>query len=273
MQKHQFEQFLTRIFESEPASPISTAARYSLFLPGKRIRPLLLLEIGQALGADALQLLHTACALEMVHTYSLIHDDLPCMDDDTMRRGKPAAHVAFDEATALLAGDYLLNRAFDVIAKDTHLQPETRCTLVSMLSSAGGNSGMIGGQMEDIAHKTTSLKMLETMHRKKTGALFGFAFGAAALIANEPVDEFTQLGNDLGYVFQILDDLKDLHAKDKPAGSDVKNGKITILTYLSESEGFAYAETRVQKIISALKIRVPNATTPLTIIDSLMSSV
>src|SRR5690242_19527198 len=178
---------LNSLLPSSAAAPekIHQAIRWSVFAGGKRFRPALLLAVGQAFGASIKQLLKTAAAFEMVHTYSLIHDDLPAMDDDDLRRGRPTCHVRFDEATAILAGDALQTLAFQAIAQDEELGPETRIALISELARAAGTpEGMVAGQALDMEAETRQVNVaqLEEIHRLKTGALIVAAARCGAII-------------------------------------------------------------------------------------------
>lgn len=208
---------------------------YSLAAGGKRIRPVLALEFCRLCGGEEWQALSAACALEMVHTFSLIHDDLPCMDNDDFRRGRPSCHKAFGEAEALLAGDALLNLAYEVIAKDRGIPHERRTALVCELSRATGISGMIGGQVIDTAYKGEfDEKLLREMYSMKTGALLKAACRMGCISAGageEALDSAGRYAENLGLAFQIIDDILDMTGDEKllgkPVGSDSGNGKIT----------------------------------------------
>lgn len=216
---------------------VHQAIRWSVFAGGKRFRPALLLAIGQAFGAQINQLIRTACAFEMIHTYSLIHDDLPAMDDDELRRGRPTCHVRFDEATAILAGDALQTLAFQSIADDNRLDTETRITLISELARASATpDGMVAGQaldMEAEARQTNGTQLQE-IHRLKTGALIVGAARCGAIIGRADKHELeavTAYGSHLGLLFQITDDLLDITASaeelGKTPGKDVQSSKAT----------------------------------------------
>jgi geranylgeranyl pyrophosphate synthase len=216
---------------------VHQAIRWSVFAGGKRFRPALLLATGQAFGADTKQLIRTACAFEMIHTYSLIHDDLPAMDDDDLRRGRPTCHVRFDEATAILAGDALQTLAFQAIANDDRLDAATRVILISELTRAAATpDGMVAGQALDMAAEARQVNgaQLEEIHRLKTGALITSAARCGAIIgaANEQeLKAITSYGAQLGLLFQITDDLLDVTASaeelGKTPGKDVKSRKAT----------------------------------------------
>jgi len=209
---------LNSLLPSSATAPekIHQAIRWSVFAGGKRFRPALLLTTGQAFGASINELIRTACAFEMVHTYSLIHDDLPAMDDDDLRRGRPTCHVRFDEATAILAGDALQTLAFRTIAEDERLKAETRIALISELARAAGTpEGMVAGQALDMEAETRQVNdtQLEEIHRLKTGALIVAAARCGAIIgeANEKeLAAVTSYGSQLGLLFQITDDFLDV---------------------------------------------------------------
>jgi geranylgeranyl pyrophosphate synthase len=221
------------------ASPgrVHQAIRWSVFAGGKRFRPALLLASGETFGAPVNSLIRTACALEMIHTYSLIHDDLPSMDDDDLRRGRPTCHVRYDEATAILAGDALQTLAFRTIAEDEGLDTATRLRVISELArSAGTPQGMVAGQALDIeaeAREVTANE-LEEIHRLKTGALIICAVRCGAVIArvnDAELDAVTTYATNLGLLFQITDDLLDVTATEKELGKtpgkDARSAKAT----------------------------------------------
>ena len=230
---------LNTLLPSSATAPekIHQAIRWSVFAGGKRFRPALLLATGQAFGASIKSLLRTACAFEMVHTYSLIHDDLPAMDDDDLRRGRPTCHVRFDEATAILAGDALQTLAFQVIAEDHQLPAETRIRLISELTRAAATpEGMVAGQALDMEAETHQVNgtQLEEIHRLKTGALIVAPARCGAIIGSASEDELaaiTRYGSCLGLLFQITDDLLDVTATaedlGKTPGKDARSNKAT----------------------------------------------
>ncbi|MEE9391868.1 MAG: farnesyl diphosphate synthase [Planctomycetota bacterium] len=214
---------------------IVEAMRYSLLAGGKRLRPAMALAVSSACGGERGDVMPAACALEMVHTYSLIHDDLPCMDDDDLRRGRPTNHVVYGEAMAVLAGDALSNAAFLLIAKQTP-SPDLAALLVLELAEAAGVQGMIGGQVLDMVSMGTEadLAAVEQIHRRKTGALIraSVRIGAiAARVDDETLAAFTTYGESLGLSFQIIDDILDLTSDastlGKTAGKDAEQNKLT----------------------------------------------
>ncbi|MDQ3821101.1 MAG: polyprenyl synthetase family protein [Acidobacteriota bacterium] len=230
---------LDRLIPAESAEPgsIHAAIRWSLFAGGKRFRPLLLLTTGESFGAEARLLLDTACALEMIHTYSLIHDDLPSMDDDDLRRGRPTCHVRFNEATAILAGDALQTLAFQTIAEDKNLESDVRVLLLSEVARASGTpAGMVAGQAHDLEAESRDVtgSELERIHRRKTGALITASARSGAIIAGASAQELqtvTRYADALGLLFQITDDLLDVTATaedlGKTPGKDARSRKAT----------------------------------------------
>ena len=221
----------------EPAS-VHAAIRWSLFAPAKRLRPALVFAAGETFGARAESLIMTACAFELIHTYSLVHDDLPAMDDDELRRGRPTCHVRFGEATAILAGDALQALAFKTIADDAALDPALRVRLIAGLAGAAGTpEGMVAGQAHDLeaeAREGVGGRELELIHRLKTGALILAATCAGAVIAGASPPELEAVGRyalELGLLFQITDDLLDVTASaadlGKTPGKDARARKAT----------------------------------------------
>lgn len=221
---------------------VCEAQRYALFARAKRVRPTLVLECCRLFGGRDEAALPYAVAVEMLHTYSLIHDDLPCMDDDDLRRGQPSCHVAFGEATAVLAGDALLTRAFATIAANAAVPPETTRDAVSVLARAAGDHGMIGGQIMDLASEGTKppLATLEKLHANKTGALIVAcaelgALAAGLALSDVRVRAVARYAACIGLAFQILDDVLDATADEqtlgKNVGSDEKEQKATFLSH------------------------------------------
>jgi farnesyl diphosphate synthase len=225
-----------------PEAQLMEAMRYAALAPGKRLRPFLTLEAGALFDADERALIRVGTALECVQTYSLMHDDLPCMDDDDMRRGKPSAHRQFDEATALLAGDALLTFAFEILADPaTHSDPQMRCRLIAALAKASGAQGMVAGQAADMAGADigSDLIAVTRMNRLKTGALINFAVEAGATLGYAGDPERTALSryaHDVGLAFQMADDLLDAEGvvrdTGKAVGKDGARGKVNFVTVM-----------------------------------------
>ncbi|HXG83360.1 MAG TPA: farnesyl diphosphate synthase [Pyrinomonadaceae bacterium] len=247
---------------TEPTK-LHEAVRWSLFAGGKRFRPALVLAVGKTFGASEKKLLKTAAAIEMIHTYSLIHDDLPAMDDDDLRRGRATCHKKFDEATAILAGDVLQALAFQAIAEDKNLSAEIRVKLVSELARAAGTpSGMVAGQQLDLngEGKTFSIEALEKIHNSKTGAVIGASARAGAIIARANEDELAAISNyaaRLGLLFQITDDLLDVtqttEVLGKTAGKDSAAAKATYPGFYGIEETRELAENVRAEAKEALK--------------------
>ncbi|NYV65959.1 polyprenyl synthetase family protein [Bacillus sp. Gen3] len=221
---------------------IKEAMDYSLQAGGKRIRPSLVFATIRSFGQNEMEGMSVACALEMIHTYSLIHDDLPAMDNDDLRRGKPTNHKVFGEAYSILAGDGLLTYSFQVIAQDPKLSNDKKVKLMELLAISAGPEGMVGGQVADMLGENKSLTIdeLEYIHKNKTGKLLLYAVKAGAIIANatnEQIDILAEYAENIGLAFQIRDDILDIEGNEetlgKPVGSDVENVKSTYPSLLS----------------------------------------
>jgi geranylgeranyl diphosphate synthase type II len=236
------------------------ALRYSLLSPGKRLRPMLVLAACDACGGDVRNAMPAACAVEMIHTYSLIHDDLPAMDNDDLRRGRPSCHVAFDEATAILTGDALIPLAFEIISKE--VQPvETANRCVQELAHAAGASQLVGGQCDDLSlqHQVIGLEALEAVHRRKTGAMFTVSLRLGCLCGSGNENQLMALSNygeNLGLAFQITDDLLDLVGDEakigKRTGKDSEQGKQTYPGLLGEVASRELIRSLAADAVSAL---------------------
>ena len=242
---------------------IFDAQAYSLLGGGKRIRPFIVNEVCIALGGQREASMPFAVALEMIHTYSLIHDDLPCMDDDDMRRGKPTNHKVFGYSTALLAGDALLTKAFSVVAGNGELDHRARAEAVKLLADAAGECGMIGGQIIDLAGEKKRLEFgqLLRLHSLKTGALIRCAAGLGAIAAgyypeSEEFKAATEYADGIGLAFQVIDDVLDATSTadeiGKSVGGDADHNKTTFMTYFDVEGARAYAEEVTNKAISAI---------------------
>jgi farnesyl diphosphate synthase len=241
------------------------AMRYAAIAPGKRLRPFLVLASAQLFSVGRRSALQAAAAVELVHAYSLVHDDLPAMDNSDLRRGRPTCHKAFDDATAILAGDALLTLAFEVLAHaDTHGDPAVRCELVAAMAQAAGASGMVGGQMIDlIAERRRDLDMgaITRLQRLKTGALIAFSSEAGAILGKSPSEPRLALrayAHDLGLAFQIADDLLDVQGSagetGKPVGQDAAAGKATFVSILGVERARAQAQLLVGQAIRHLEL-------------------
>ena len=263
----------------EPAM-LSEAMRYAVFGAGKRFRAALVYAAGEGLGATPTELDLPACAVELVHAFSLVHDDLPAMDDDDLRRGKPSCHVAFGEATAILTGDALQSLAFDLLARESSgYSAQTRLDMVRILSQATGSSGMAGGQAIDLSGSASSKTALEKMHRMKTGALIAASvqLGARAAGAEDPalLEGLSRYGLVLGLTFQVTDDILDetseTAALGKMRGSDRRQHKPTYLTVLGEAPARRAAAQYHQRAREALA-ELPMDVTGLTALTDFVTS-
>lgn len=235
-----------------PEAPLFEAMRYGTLNGGKRLRPFLVIQCAKLFNVDPKRSRRVAAAVEFVHCYSLIHDDLPAMDNADLRRGKPSTHKAFDEATAILAGDALLTKAFEVLADpDTHEDPRVRIELVTCLAEAAGGHGLCGGQMLDLIGERSSFDLgtISRLQRMKTGKLMSFACEAGAILgkAGEPQKKaLLNYANDLGLAFQVTDDILDVESNvtvlGKDTGKDNQAGKATFVSTMGKEQARARAE-------------------------------
>ncbi|MEM8680632.1 MAG: polyprenyl synthetase family protein [Planctomycetota bacterium] len=237
---------------------LEAAMRYSLLGPGKRLRPLLALFAADALGGDQADAMPVACAAEMIHAYSLVHDDLPCMDDDELRRGRPTCHIQFGEATAVLVGDALIARAFEIIANDC-ASAEVARACCRELARAAGACNLVGGQSDDLHTEQPDQTMdrLLAIHRRKTGAMFlaPLRMGAITACRSTAPEAIDQYGQSLGLAFQIVDDLLDFEGDEavvgKKTGKDAAKGKLTFPGLIGVDESRRRAEELVEEAVSA----------------------
>jgi farnesyl diphosphate synthase len=245
-------------------SRVHEAMRYAIFAGGKRLRPFLVLASAGLFSVELGSALRVAAAIESLHTYSLIHDDLPCMDDDDLRRGRPTTHVAFDEATAVLAGDALLTVAFEILSgRETHASAEVRCQLIDKLAKAAGSDGMIGGQMIDMEAVKQPLDSDDVvlLQRMKTGALFEFSCEAGPILAEAGAEDRDRLKNyarHFGLTFQITDDLLDAvgsaEKTGKQVGKDEAQGKATLVSILGVEGARQEAEKLANRAVKLLEL-------------------
>lgn len=245
-----------------PESRVVEAMRYSALDGGKRLRPFLVMQSAHLFNVSESSALRVAAAIEMIHCYSLIHDDLPCMDNDDLRRGRPTCHKQFDEETALLAGDALLTKAFEVLAAEpTHTDPTVRCELVWELAHASGSSGMVGGQMVDLRASEFSMDVpaITRLQQMKTGRLFDFSCISGAVLAKAPHQlrhALHSYAHDMGLAFQIADDLLDVEGDaatvGKQTGKDADAGKATFISLMGIERARAQADMLADQAIQHL---------------------
>lgn len=264
--------------KDNPQGIIYEAMRYSVFAGGKRLRPVLMLLTCEMCGGDINEVLPFACALEMIHTYSLIHDDLPAMDNDDLRRGKPTSHKQFGEATAILAGDALLNKAFEVVSQYSGNNSDRAIKAINILAVSSGTEGMIGGQIVDMQSegRDITLDELRYLHLNKTGAIIrsackiGAVMSGADSVEIKAVDEFSE---NLGIAFQIQDDILDVTGTEaelgKPIGSDAEEGKNTYVSLLGLQKSKDMSEEYSKKAKQALDIFGEKANTLKELTDYL----
>ncbi|HWR92663.1 MAG TPA: farnesyl diphosphate synthase [Desulfobacterales bacterium] len=256
------DRFLAECLESQADGPrLADAMRYSLMAGGKRLRPSLCLAAGEAVGASHQKVLPIAGAIEMIHTYSLIHDDLPAMDDDDMRRGKKTCHVAFDEATAILAGDALLTLAFQVLASTQANRPQLALEVIRIIASAAGPRGMVQGQMLDMQSegRTLTLQELQQLHALKTGAMIEAALVAGAIAgegSSSQLDAVREYGKAIGLAFQIVDDILNVEGDPiimgKAAGTDQSRRKNSFPALLGLEKSKEFAQNLVRSAVDTL---------------------
>ena len=254
--------FLQKFITKQQKTELIPAMTYGLFPGGKKIRSKILLDIGSIFKIKYQTLIAIGAAVECIHAYSLIHDDLPCMDNDTLRRGKPATHIKFGEATAVLAGNSLLTMAFEILSSSyLRISEKSKLSLIKRLSECSGHLGIAGGQYLDLnfEKKKVSKNKIINMEVKKTGKLFSFCCSVAPIIKNRSAKEinfFDKIGSNVGLLFQIADDVIDYQGSSKVAGKktgkDKKKGKATLISLLGYKNAIKYSENIKFKIISDL---------------------
>ena len=255
--------FLKNFINKQGKSKLSKAMKYSLFPGGKKIRSKILVDIGSLLSVDYKNLIIIGAAVECIHAYTLIHDDLPCMDDDKIRRGKPSTHVKFGESTAVLAGNSLQTLACEIIASSNlNINEKIKINLIKKLSECSGHLGIAGGQYLDLSYekKKISKKKIIEMEIKKTGKLFSFCCAVPAIIKNKnnkEINFFENIGSNIGLLFQIADDLIDFKGDTKIAGKktgkDKKKGKATLISLLGHNNAIKYCDKVILDINKKLK--------------------
>jgi len=255
--------FLKKFIKKQKKTDLIAPMKYGLFSGGKKIRSKILIDIGYLFKINYKTLISIGAAVECIHAYSLIHDDLPCMDNDSLRRGKPSTHTKYGESTAVLAGNSLLTMAFEILSDfNLKIKPKIKINLIKKLSECSGHLGIAGGQFLDLSfeHKKISKKKIIDMEIKKTGKLFSFCCMAPAIVKNKSLKEinsFEKIGSDIGLLFQIADDLIDYQGLSKIAGKktkkDEKKGKATLISLLGYKNAIKYSNKIKSKIINSLK--------------------
>ena len=257
------DQFLINFIKNQKNSLLVKPMKYGVISGGKKIRSTIIFEAGKIFNLKEKQLINICAAVECIHSYSLIHDDLPCMDNDLIRRGKPSTHVKFGEASAVLAGSSLLTLAFEIIADRKYLlNPKTKNEIIRSLASCSGHTGIAGGQELDLKfeNKKKKLNQIIDMQKKKTGKLFNFCLYAVGAVANKSKKEkkfLSKLGEEIGLLFQFADDFLDNRGSKKLVGKSVKKdkkkGKSTLLNLMGENKAYLYANNLKKKILRKIE--------------------
>ena len=257
------DKFLIKYLKNQNQSPLKQPMKYGVISGGKKIRSTVILDAGKIFNINEKKLINICAAVECIHSYSLIHDDLPCMDNDLMRRGKPSTHVKYGEASAVLAGSSLLTLAFEIIAdKKYKLNSKFKNEIIKSLAKCSGHTGIAGGQELDLKFENKKKKINEIiyMQKKKTGKLFDFCMYAIGIIANKASKEkklLGKIGEEIGLLFQLSDDFLDIKSTKKLTGKSVKKdskkGKSTLLNLLGEKKAYLYALNLKKKILLKLK--------------------
>ena len=263
------DKFLLSYLKKQKKSLLVSPIKYGVISGGKKIRSTIIFDSGKLFNIEEKKLLSICAAVECIHSYSLIHDDLPCMDNDDMRRGKPSTHKKFGEATAVLAGNSLLTLAFEIISDEKNfLSSKQKNELIHLLSNCSGHTGIAGGQELDLKFekKKKRFNQIIDMQKKKTGKLFNFCLRSSAVLANKNKKEkilLGQIGEDIGLLFQLADDFLDVRGDKKlvgkPIKKDKKKGKSTLINLIGYEKAFKYAENLKKKILLKLKKHGKNA--------------
>jgi farnesyl diphosphate synthase len=273
--------FLKNFINKQNNTKLISAMKYGLFPGGKKIRSKILIDIGSLLSINYKTLIVIGAAVECIHAYSLIHDDLPCMDDDKIRRGKPSTHIKFGEYTAVLAGNSLQTMACEIMASSNlKVSEKIKINLIQKLSECSGHSGIAGGQYLDLSYenKNVSKKKIIEMEKKKTGKLFSFCCAVPAIIKNKNIKEiifFEDIGSNIGLLFQIADDLIDFKGDSKIAGKktrkDQKKGKATLISLLGYNNAIKYCEKIILDVNNKLKYYGPNTKHIMETLDYILN--
>ena len=253
--------FLSKFLISQKKTELVKPMRYGLLPGGKKVRSKLIVDVGKIFNIKYKKLIYLSAAVECIHAYSLIHDDLPCMDNDNLRRGKLSTHKKFGESTAILAGNSLLTIAFEILSnKNFNVNENIKINLINLISKTSGHSGIAGGQYSDLnfEHRKKPLKKIIEMQIKKTGKLFSFCCMAPVIISkkNQYLNGFEKLGSDIGLLFQIVDDLIDYKGSSKKVGKktqkDIKKGKATLISLLGYKNTIKYSENIKKNIFKKI---------------------
>ena len=257
------DKFLIKFLNKQKTSLLVNPMKYGVISGGKKIRSTIIFDVGKIFNISEKKLINICSAVECIHSYSLIHDDLPCMDNDTIRRGKPATHIKFGEASAVLAGSSLLTLAFEIIADKKYLlSPKAKNEIIKSLASCSGHTGIAGGQELDLKfeNKKKGINQIIDMQKKKTGKLFNFCLYAVGAIANKNTKEklyLSNLGEEIGLLFQLADDFLDYKGSKKllgkPVKKDHKKGKSTLLSLMGEKKAYLFANNLKKKILRKLE--------------------
>ena len=273
--------FLKRFIKNQKQTTLLKPMNYGLFSGGKKIRSKILVDVGKIFNVDYKTLIIIGAAVECIHSYSLIHDDLPCMDNDKIRRGKPSAHIKFGESTAVLAGNSLLTLAYEILVNGSlKINNETKITIIKKISECSGHLGIAGGQYLDLSyeHKKVSMQKITEMEIKKTGKLFSFCCMAPLLIKkrnNSEIKTFETIGSEIGLLFQIADDLID-HSGNativgKKTKKDQKQGKATLISLLGRENAVKYTNELILKLNNKIITYGPKSDDLLNTIDYILN--
>ena len=275
------DRFLINYLKNQELSLLLDPMKYGVISGGKKIRSTIILDAGKIFKLSENKLINICAAVECIHSYSLIHDDLPCMDNDSIRRGKPSTHMKFGEASAVLAGNSLLTLAFEIIAdKNYSVNPKLKNEIIKSLASCSGHTGIAGGQELDLKfeNKKKSLKQIVRMQKKKTGKLFSFCFYAVAVVAKKNMREknkLSDLGDEIGLLFQLADDFLDIKGSKKlvgkPIKKDNKKGKSTLISLMGYEKTYKYADNLKKNILLKLTKHGKHAKDLINTIEFILS--
>jgi farnesyl diphosphate synthase len=275
------DKFLINYLKKQELSLLLDPMKYGVISGGKKIRSTIILDAGKIFKLSENKLINICAAVECIHSYSLIHDDLPCMDNDSIRRGKPSTHIKFGEASAVLAGNSLLTLAFEIIAdKNYSVNPKLKNEIIKSLASCSGHTGIAGGQELDLKfeNKKKSLKQIVRMQKKKTGKLFSFCFYAVAVVAKKNMREknkLSDLGDEIGLLFQLADDFLDTKGSKKLVGKSIKKdnkkGKSTLISLMGYEKTYKYADNLKKNILLKLTKHGKHAKDLINTIEFILS--